>query len=93
MKKLLIFLSIAIFSGCAVRTHGRYDATTGKLIQKQWVGTCLLVGKASDLDSETKDGNFSYRLRIGSIEGKGDSEMIRSIYEAGIATGKKVAIP
>ena len=51
------------------------------------------MGKASGLDSETKDKDFSYRLRIGNIEGKGDTDMIRAIFDAGFTAGKSSILP
>lgn len=88
-----ILVPLLLLTGCAVRTNDRFDPATGRAVQRQTICTFLLMGRAASIDSQTRDGDYSYRLRVGGLEGKGDSDMVKAIYEAGIAAGKKSIVP
>lgn len=91
LQKLSMIGLLCLCAGCASYTHTRVasDGTQDKTS----VTTFLMSGKAGKLSSYTKDGQYTRRVGVGTIEGGGDAEMFRALYQAGMAAGQAAAVP
>lgn len=97
MKRLLLLILLSL-SGCASYSHVR-DVTTflpdgrKETIHETTRGdSALMKGDVNKLSSRTKDANgYSRDVNLGSLTGSGDTDMLRAVYEAGLAVGKKGA--
>lgn len=88
---LLSLIAIALLAGCTSYGHTRQLAEGGT--ETVHFNTFFVMGKAGKISSSTKDGDYLRKLSVGSIEGAGDTDFLRAIFEAGIAAGKKGAGP
>jgi hypothetical protein len=92
LKKLsALALFACLLSGCASYSHTRIAADGTR--ETTSVGTLLMTGGASKLNSSVTDGTYKRTVGVGAIAGAGDAAMLRAIFEAGMAAGQKAALP
>lgn len=91
MKLILLIPLSLILTGCASYTHTR--TSPDGITETTRVGSLFMTGKASKLTSYVKDGDYTRRIGLGMLEGQGDAEFLRALYEAGVAAGKKSVAP
>lgn len=84
MKRIIALLVVASLCGCVSYSHRRQP--DGVELTK--FNSVLYTGKANKVRTSTKDKDYNRTVSIGSIEGQGDAEMLRGIYEAGKEAGK-----
>lgn len=88
MKKFIVLL--LLLAGCASYNHSR--VTDGsRTTETTQVGTLLMTGKVSKINSEVRDGAYSRKVGFGAITGAGDVEFLKALFEAGAAAGAKAA--
>jgi hypothetical protein len=85
MRSLLVG-AFLLLTGCSSYRHEYTTADGGKDVTR--FGSFLMLGSANKIHSSTKWTNYSRTVSVGSVEGKGDAEMIQAI-AAGIAEGLK----
>lgn len=86
--KILLLVAVVSLSGCSTYVHNRFD-NAGNPIEATRVNNFLVTGKAGKITSYVKDGTYTRRVGVTDLEGSGDVEMIRAVFEAGVETGKK----
>jgi hypothetical protein len=90
MKKLLIIPLAVIVAGCSSTSISRTDNTGA--VTTMTDHTFLVKRIDQDISALTEtDWAFLTEWKVGSSTG--DAEMVRAIYEAGVAAGKKAAMP
>lgn len=96
MKKLLSVVGLSLLavalSGCASYSHQHLADGTDKTAFNSF----LMFGKAGKIHTNTKAATnnvWSRIVSVGSIEGQGDAEMLKALYEAGVAAGSKAVKP
>lgn len=91
--KMLLLVAVVALSGCSTYVHNRFDKD-GKPMEATRVSSFFMTGKAGKITSYVKDGTYTRRVGVTDLEGSGDVEMLRAVFEAGVETGKKgVGVP
>ncbi len=89
MKLLSLLLLPVLFSGCMVVRHD-FTAPDGSH-DKGSVGAFLVAAKAAKLNTRSKYKDYSHSSGATDLEARGDVEMFKALFEAGVAVGKKAA--
>ena len=79
---------VFLLTGCASYNHERQTASGPEVTSFR---TFLMLGKASQIKAVTQDGTYKRSVGVGSIEGQGDTEMVKAAFQAGLETGKTIA--
>lgn len=90
-KLLLLVAVVGLASGCANYHHDRYDPATGMRIEGTGFRNFMMRGEAGKITSYVKDGTYTRRVNVSEIEGSGDANMFKAIFDAGVEAGKKGA--
>jgi hypothetical protein len=88
MKTQLGLAALLALSSCTMYRH-EYVTTEGNKDSTSF-SSFLMMGNASKIHSATKWTNYSRTVSVGSVEGKGDSELIQAI-TAGVVAGLKAS--
>jgi len=75
----ILSVLIILLTGCVSGTHGRYDSTTGKLIEQISFFEVGKKGEASNIALSIEDKQYKHTLGVGSIKSAGDAELLREI--------------
>ena len=90
MKRIKSVLAVAVVLlcvSCVSYRHEHANADQSKDVTR--FGSFLMLGSASKIRTATKEGtNYSRTVSVGTLEGKGDADMIAAI-AAGIVEGLK----
>lgn len=92
MKKYLVIFGLSLLCGCASYTHQHLADGTDKTAFNSF----LMYGKAGKIHTSTRSNTnnvWSRIVNVGNIEGQGDAEMLKALYEAGVAAGAKAVKP
>ena len=88
MKKIKYLSPVLVLLLCSCVSYKHQHVNTDGTTDVTRFGSFLMLGSASKIRSATKQADYSRTVSVGSLEGKGDAEMIAAI-AAGVAEGLK----
>ncbi len=75
--KTILAIALLALAGCSTYRHEYTTVDGGKDVTQ--FRSFLMLGSANKIHSATKWTNYSRTVSVGSIEGKGDTEMVEAI--------------
>ncbi len=86
---LAICLSVLATPGCMVVRHD-FTAPDGSH-DKGSIAAFMTATKAAKLNTRSKYKDYNHSSGATELDARGDVEMFKAIFEAGVAVGKKAA--